>query len=89
MSTPLPKNRLAAFHRIRNGGSITKPFVGGVSCLTNEPHKFLVMVSQQAFTDKKLPRRFFVLFYSDLYGGLTVDITLKQVLSFIRRNFPR
>jgi hypothetical protein len=47
------------------------------------------MVNQHAYVDKKAPRKFFVLFYSDLYGGLTVGITLKQVVSFIRRSFPR
>lgn len=82
-----PKTRVEAAHHVRHGGSIKRTFEGAVTCLNNLPHKFVAMISNHPHNGGE--RKFFVLFYSDLYGGITVDITAKQVASFIRRNFPR
>ena len=85
-----PKTRLNAWHKVSHGGSITKQFTGGITSASNKSHEFIVMVSAKPRFDKKKPYEFFALFYSELYqSGITIDITAKQVLSFVKRNFQR
>lgn len=87
--TPEPKNRREAWRRVSRGGSITRQHVGGISCLTNQRHKFIVQVSRVPYVDKTATPEFFALFYSEMHGGFTIKITASQVLSYIRFNYKR